>query len=173
LDELVPEFLLPDESIVKMEWGWRVTLHQGLRRGCLVLTEERLFFLRLAPDERTLELDPDASWRLEEASDAHMERAEAPIRRPQGGSRTGGAEIDLVVAGERFRLPDASGFCTSVKKAKHAAASAEGPRAGSNAEHVVTREVIRVIVKVPCRYCGHLIPNTAARCDACGAPVRI
>ncbi len=35
-----------------------------------------------------------------------------------------------------------------------------------------TREVIREIVKVPCRYCGTLNESTAPRCMSCGATTR-
>ena len=37
---------------------------------------------------------------------------------------------------------------------------------------VVQREVVREIVKVPCRFCGTLIEVTAAKCASCGAALR-
>jgi rubrerythrin len=33
------------------------------------------------------------------------------------------------------------------------------------------REIIREIVKIPCRHCGSLIENTSVRCPFCDAPV--
>ncbi len=33
------------------------------------------------------------------------------------------------------------------------------------------REIIREIVKVPCRHCGALIENTSVRCPICDAPM--
>ncbi len=32
------------------------------------------------------------------------------------------------------------------------------------------REIVRVIVRVPCPYCGSLMDETALRCPVCGAP---
>lgn len=31
---------------------------------------------------------------------------------------------------------------------------------------------IREVVKLPCRYCGNLVENTAVRCPNCNAPLR-
>ena len=36
---------------------------------------------------------------------------------------------------------------------------------------VVREVVIREIVRVPCRYCGALVDQTATRCTGCGAPL--
>jgi HEAT repeat protein len=33
------------------------------------------------------------------------------------------------------------------------------------------REIIREIVKIPCKYCGTLVENTAQKCPSCGAPL--
>jgi hypothetical protein len=34
------------------------------------------------------------------------------------------------------------------------------------------KEIVKEIVKVPCRYCGTLTEITAAKCDNCGAPLK-
>lgn len=34
------------------------------------------------------------------------------------------------------------------------------------------REIIREIVKIPCRHCGTLLETTASFCQSCGAPMR-
>lgn len=36
----------------------------------------------------------------------------------------------------------------------------------------IEREVIREVVKVPCRYCGTLVELRAPYCHGCGAPVQ-
>lgn len=36
----------------------------------------------------------------------------------------------------------------------------------------VQKEIIREIVKIPCKYCGMLVENTRDRCPGCGAPVK-
>ncbi len=35
----------------------------------------------------------------------------------------------------------------------------------------VPKEIIKEIVKVPCKYCGTLVENTAQKCPSCGAPL--
>ncbi len=37
---------------------------------------------------------------------------------------------------------------------------------------VYQKEVVREVVKVPCRYCGMLVETTAVRCPNCNAPLR-
>jgi len=37
---------------------------------------------------------------------------------------------------------------------------------------VVEKEMIRVIVKIPCRYCKTLNDQLSSRCESCGAPLR-
>lgn len=39
------------------------------------------------------------------------------------------------------------------------------------AQVVREREIIKEIVKVPCRYCGNLVPVTASKCPTCSAPL--
>ncbi len=43
---------------------------------------------------------------------------------------------------------------------------------GPGGSTVYVEEVVRTIVKVPCRYCGALIESTVSRCPLCGAPQR-
>lgn len=33
------------------------------------------------------------------------------------------------------------------------------------------KEIVIQIVKIPCKYCGNLVENTAAKCPSCGAPL--
>ena len=40
------------------------------------------------------------------------------------------------------------------------------------ASATVQKEIVREIVKVPCKYCGSLVENTRDRCPACGAPLK-
>lgn len=48
-----------------------------------------------------------------------------------------------------------------------------GQAPGGEASAVVQREVIiKEIVKMPCRYCGTLVPITDSNCSKCGAPLR-
>jgi hypothetical protein len=35
---------------------------------------------------------------------------------------------------------------------------------------VVVREIVREVVRVPCRFCGRLMDDTALRCPSCGGP---
>jgi hypothetical protein len=44
--------------------------------------------------------------------------------------------------------------------------------AGPSPTPGVVREVVRVVVRVPCRYCGSLMDEGAARCPTCGAGQR-
>ncbi len=36
---------------------------------------------------------------------------------------------------------------------------------------VVVKEIVKEIVKIPCKYCGNLNEMTASKCQTCGAPV--
>jgi len=40
---------------------------------------------------------------------------------------------------------------------------------GSRQDNPGTREVIREVVVIPCKYCGTLFPQTAIFCPHCGA----
>jgi rubrerythrin len=40
---------------------------------------------------------------------------------------------------------------------------------GSRKENSATREVIREVVVIPCKYCGTLFPQTTTACPHCGA----
>ena len=42
---------------------------------------------------------------------------------------------------------------------------------GHPPERVLREVFIKEVVRIPCRYCGALVDNTAKRCDACGAPL--
>lgn len=49
---------------------------------------------------------------------------------------------------------------------------AEAAEAGGAAPPSVVREVvIKEVVRIPCKYCGNLVENTARKCDDCGAPL--
>ncbi|MGI0053596.1 MAG: hypothetical protein ACREC5_02085 [Thermoplasmata archaeon] len=54
-----------------------------------------------------------------------------------------------------------------------AASSAAAPRERGDgpAAPVVQREVIREVVRIPCRYCRQLVDITELRCPSCGASV--
>jgi hypothetical protein len=46
------------------------------------------------------------------------------------------------------------------------------PEPGGGSSGPVLREVIiKEVVRIPCRYCGNLVDNTARKCDDCGAPL--
>ncbi len=40
---------------------------------------------------------------------------------------------------------------------------------GSRKDNIETREVIREVVVIPCKYCGTLFSQTATFCPHCGA----
>lgn len=44
-------------------------------------------------------------------------------------------------------------------------------QAQAPAQTVVEREIIKEIVKIPCKYCGTLVPVTDPKCESCGAPL--
>ncbi len=49
---------------------------------------------------------------------------------------------------------------------------AEELAAAGNQEPAVLREVvIKEVVRIPCKFCGSLVDNTARKCDDCGAPL--
>lgn len=172
LELCLPGALASGETVLYKSLGFRVS-PEPRAGGFLVLTPQRLFFMRATADKRTYELESGASWRLQ---DVHEVRLDAPRQIGDGGgARYGGgggyAFGDLVVAGVRFRVKHARDFESALNNARRVAAGSASPMP-SAPQPPVSREVIREIVKMPCRYCGHLILNTANRCDACNAPVR-
>lgn len=42
----------------------------------------------------------------------------------------------------------------------------------SQQPQVIYKEVIKEVVKVPCKYCGSLIDITGQKCPNCGAPIK-
>jgi rubrerythrin len=36
----------------------------------------------------------------------------------------------------------------------------------------VHKQVIKEVVKIPCKYCGILIESTSTKCSGCGAPLK-
>lgn len=51
----------------------------------------------------------------------------------------------------------------------HAAEQAEA--GGTPAPAVVREVVIKEVVRIPCKFCGNLVENTAKKCEDCGAPL--
>jgi hypothetical protein len=52
------------------------------------------------------------------------------------------------------------------------AQKAEDAEASGTAPPAVVREVvIKEVVRIPCKFCGNLVENTAKKCDDCGAPL--
>ena len=43
--------------------------------------------------------------------------------------------------------------------------------AGTPPPAVVREVVIKEVVRIPCKYCGNLVENTAKKCEDCGAPL--
>ncbi len=63
--------------------------------------------------------------------------------------------------------PSAKTYADMLEVAKTAIKGA----AGDTKEIVHEKEIIKEIVKVPCKYCGTLVENTSERCPNCGAPL--
>lgn len=57
-------------------------------------------------------------------------------------------------------------------RAQASRADAAGDAGGDSPGPVLKEVVIREVVRIPCRYCGNLVDNTARKCDDCGAPLR-
>ena len=89
----------------------------------------------------------------------------------------GGPEYVLVVAGESywFQGTDAHAARDEIAQARllrlaQLGLDGSGQRAG--ASYIREKEVItRELVRIPCRYCGQLIDQTATRCPSCSAPL--
>jgi hypothetical protein len=58
-----------------------------------------------------------------------------------------------------------------LRRASAAAHPATPAGGASGRPMVVVREIVHEVVKIPCRYCGSLMPAAASRCPMCGAPV--
>ena len=82
----------------------------------------------------------------------------------------GGPEYALIAAGKSIwiRGPIAHAARDEIAQLR----SMRMVQLGQAPPGVATREVIsREVVRIPCRYCGHLLDQTDPRCPACFAPV--
>jgi hypothetical protein len=57
-------------------------------------------------------------------------------------------------------------------RAQRAASPGDPAGAGTPPTPMLKEVVIKEVVRIPCRYCGNLVDNTARKCDDCGAPLR-
>lgn len=60
---------------------------------------------------------------------------------------------------------------TAAQRMKEIAYFQRTPTTRSRENVIREKEVIREIVKIPCKYCGVLVENTAITCQKCGGPV--
>lgn len=141
--------LRPGEEVVN---SWDSTAVIVLTNQRLVLLEEKGFF--------------NKSYSVKSS------RALETIAEPT--VKGGGPEYVLVVAGESFWFTG-----TDAHAARDEIAQARSLRMGSigldrsGMRPPVTREreiVTRELVRIPCRYCGQLMDQTATRCPSCMAP---
>ena len=154
--------LAPDERILGRWRAGPEDSGRGGDQGYLVLTSARCVFVRSThgKSHRTpvkYKVEPKYSYRLEEISDPTL--------------RAGYALDFLTVGWAEFLVdpsvgPTAREYIAAARTVRVQTLAAA--RAGSPP---VVREVVREVVKVPCRYCGMLLIQTDRRCPGCGAPV--
>lgn len=54
----------------------------------------------------------------------------------------------------------------------HVSAGGPGYASAGGPSHVATKEVVREVVKIPCKYCDTLIPLEVSECPNCGARLK-
>ncbi|MDY0000252.1 MAG: hypothetical protein RBU30_03040 [Polyangia bacterium] len=64
-------------------------------------------------------------------------------------------------------LQEIEGFKEACQR--HQAEAAES--SGTAPPAVIREVVIKEVVRIPCKYCGNLVENTAKKCSDCGAPL--
>jgi hypothetical protein len=159
LQDALQWVLAPGERIlVKTEVSKVSEEHD--RKGYLVLSTERLFFMGETRDHKGFELDRDANWNLKAIRVTYADYASWPWAVHISGSAFYGTK------------PLAPEIQNALALAVQAATPPPSPPPSTQPPVVVTHEVIKEIVKVPCRYCGQLNLITDTKCASCGAGVR-
>lgn len=148
----------------------RATLQEIDQGRCSV----RIIFdgYRKAVDRRAAALYAEEIKAFEETCQAAVQQHENARRDPHsdgGLPRSGGAPEGGGSGGLAGRVRAGSASSERSQWERHLS-DATGP--GSTAAPAVVREVvIKEVVRIPCKYCGNLVENTAKKCDDCGAPL--
>ncbi|MGI0133244.1 MAG: hypothetical protein ACREDK_09215 [Thermoplasmata archaeon] len=150
-------------------WGPLETTVDGHpRTGTLVLSNHRLFFVRVA-SRSVAETKVDFASPLNQlhrivGEHDHYEGRLVVDRRtfsfrattPQAAGDEVASIVVTITGARALRLEEL-----------HAPPPVVAPLP------TVHREIVREIVKVPCRYCGSLVEVTSTKCAACGATLRL
>jgi hypothetical protein len=64
-------------------------------------------------------------------------------------------------------------YAAEIRRYEKESQGVTDPRAAAGEEEptVVREVVIKEVVRIPCKYCGALVENTARKCLDCGAPL--
>lgn len=165
IDDLITyepeECLLGSWEVTRFErGGGRSFFQRG--GGRLVLTSNRLIYVEQSGhfSKKTFRVIPSLSHRLEEID----ELSESTL---PGGTHC------VSISGEAYFISPLKGSVGEVlREVRYARGErqrllASNKRGGTDA--VLTREIVREVVKIPCQYCGNLVLMTAKQCDSCGA----
>lgn len=161
-DDTVTASLLPNERLLLKEpalcGGFGLT-----HRDLLILTDRRVFVI-LGGKKGSKLAD---TWNLEDLP-------------PVSYQLRSGRATTLVVGSSKMELKswNADNVAQALERAKSTRlqemqATRPAPRALSPTivREVHEKEIIREIVKVPCRYCNQLNLMNSAKCTGCGAPL--
>jgi len=160
---ILSQGLLSGERALKIARA--TSIEAGRRSGFLVLTNLRLLFFTQAQSKAS---GPPKPILVVPIDDIHNLRVET--------QKTGEPPKTIIIAGYRFRLfRHARDFRDAVVNAsivrqKTAPGFTQTTSTKGVPGQTTTTQVIREIVKVPCRFCGRLNLQTDPNCAGCGAP---
>jgi hypothetical protein len=128
----------------------------------IVLTTERLMILGWAQHGSSL-----VSRDLDSISEPRVEFLGSDSSGPNFVLHVAGRSIGFY--GDQARAArDEIAYARERRLGLHPGANSNG--SSRPVSVVKEREVIREVVRIPCRHCGILVDNTATKCPSCGAP---
>ncbi|MDE1820351.1 MAG: zinc ribbon domain-containing protein [Euryarchaeota archaeon] len=180
--DLQGEFSRGEDVLVGMYQARRGDLqgHAVFQPGLLIVTARGCCFAR----RKVLILgkDPNATYFIDPESevdfvrDYYLTSGLLDLREEPNGLRA------VCVGSFSYYVDDPSTVFQQVYRAKENALARIAPilprggghsMTGHDGPVTVVREVVREIVRIPCKYCGSLVDVTAKACPQCGAPFHL
>lgn len=160
---------------------WKVSLLQSVeagptksewKPGWFVITTRRLLFFRATATKGLINKEVEAYDSKPSVSVILPEVTETRISKGLEIYVMGGKMVRFYSPGGPAGVGELQDVKRRLEKVLEAGRSRSSARAPSTSTVVHERIITREVVKIPCRYCGGLMENTASRCVGCGAPAR-
>lgn len=164
---------LPRPGEEHLEYWGPVSTDYNRKRldGYLVLTNQRLTFVNASRTLTPIFFTPlDIIYQISQSKGSrlvvlHVNELEFRVKESIASEWPGGIS-DLVASISKARESRLHGMARATE------AQLASAHASSNPQVVREREIIREVVRLPCRFCGGLVDQTAMKCPNCGASLR-